>query len=86
MSQCLPLDDRLTRNALEETIAENVDTLEEAEYAALALLSTVVFLVISTLVAKCVKKSSGAQIVATRNPRLLMRRNTIYTDTLHHLR
>ena len=86
MTRCLPLDDRLTRNMLEETIASDVDSLEESEYAAIVLISSVVVLVVSTIVAQCLKKSSGARLVNTRNPGLLMRRNTLHSDTFQNLR
>ena len=85
MTRCLPLDSRLTRNSLEETIAADVDSMEEAEYAALTLLASVLVLVISTIVAKCVKRPVSAPMVSTTVPQLTLRRNTVHIDNLRNL-
>ena len=86
MTRCLPLDSRLTQNSLEETIAADVDSVEEVEYAALTLLASVLVLVISTLVAKCVKRPVSATMVSTAVPELTLRRNTVLIDNLQSLR
>ena len=84
MSKCLPVDDRLTRNLIEETIAEDVDNVEEAEYVAITLLSTVVIFVVSTLIARCVKCVSGS--LSTSDNGVLVHRRPVCSDTFKNLR
>lgn len=52
-SICLPSDSCLTRNALEEEIANDVDYIEEAAFVAIGLVAFELIIVFTILIAKC---------------------------------
>ena len=85
-SVCLPLDGRLTRNVLEEEIAEDVDYIEETAFAALGLLVFEIIAVAVYLIAKCAQRLRPRFVEANLPPRMRARapehRSTVYEATI----
>ena len=85
-TRCLPLDSRLTRDLVQETIADEVDGVEESSLAALALVIIDTIVVIATLVALLLKRSPDPRIVSSRNTHATPRRATLGEESLSALR
>ena len=85
-TKCLPIDERLTRNLLEESILEEVDSVEESSIAAIAICAFETLVVLSLLVASCMKRFETPRITGAHDTRITPRRNTIYEETISAIR
>ena len=85
-TRCLPIDDRLTRNALEESILQEVDGVEESSIAAVGICIFETLVVLSMLVATCVKRVQQPSLLNAHDTRATPRRNTIYEESLSAIR
>ena len=85
-TRCLPLDSRLTRDLVQETIADEVDGVEESSLAALALVIIDTIVVIATLVALLLKRLPDPRIVSSHNTHATLRRATLGEESLSALR
>ena len=85
-TKCLPIDQRLTRDLLEESILEEVDSLEESSIAAIGICIFETVVVLSLLVASCVKRFEAPRISGVHDTRITPRRNTIFEETISAIR
>ena len=85
-TKCLPVDERLTRNMLEETILDEIDGVEESSIAAIGICIFETIVVLSLLVATCVKRFEASRIPSGHDTRITPRRNTIFEETISAIR
>ena len=85
-TRCLPIDDRLTRDALGEAVLQEVDGVEESAIAAIGICVFETLVVLSLLVATCVKRFEKPHITSVHDTRVTPRRNTVFEESLATLR
>ena len=71
---------------LEESILEEVDSVEESSIAAIGICAFETLVVLSLLVASCLKRFEAPHISGVHNTRITPRRNTIYEETISAIR
>ena len=85
-TRCLPVDSRLTRNALEESILQEVDSVEESAIVAIGICVFETLVVLSLLVASCVKRFEKPRLSGAHDTHVTPRRNTVFEESLATLR
>ena len=85
-TQCLPIDQRLTRNSLEESILEEVDGLEESSIAAIGICAFETIIVLSLLGASCVKRFEKPRLASVHDTRTTPRRIPVFEESISAIR